>query len=227
MARAPRRPVSQPSVTPRPRAGDRSRAADPAHPEGTPGGRGAKKANDRGNRRRAGGNPPALSRGTPLKATLNPSQRTFCLEWLRNGHNATAAYKAAYPGATPSSARELGHRLLTKVDIRTFLAVQLEPVWKAMQMDGDEATARMAAIARADIADCHNEQGALLKPHDWPPAVRMAVESYDIAGKVKLASRLQALRTILELTGKVRSTADSIDDLAAAMRADREKHAKS
>jgi hypothetical protein len=92
-------------------------------------------------------------------------------------------------------------------------------------MDGEEAAARIALIASADVSLCF--AGNTLRPvQDWPWEVRMAVESYDIAGKVKLASRLQALRTILELTGKVRSTADSIDDLAAAMKADREKHTK-
>ncbi len=116
--------------------------------------------------------------------------------------------------------------LLRNPKVKAFIESTLHGSWKLLHMDGEEAAARMAAIASADLADCTDAHGALLKPHDWPPAVRMAVESYDIAGKVKLASRLQALRTILELTGKVRSTADSIDDLAAAMRADREKHAK-
>ena len=67
-------------------------------------------------------NNPANARGPSQRPkTLNLSQHEFCLNYLANGFNATAAYKAAYPAASLRSARELGHRLLTKVDIKAFL----------------------------------------------------------------------------------------------------------
>ena len=79
-----------------------------------------------------------------LPPGLNLSQYEFCLNYVANGFNATAAYKAAYPEATLRSARELGYRLLTKVDIKAFLATQLAEGWEALQMDGDEALGRVA-----------------------------------------------------------------------------------
>lgn len=45
----------------------------------------------------------------------------FFLEWLKNGFNATAAYKALHPDVTNESARVLGSRKLAKVNIGAIL----------------------------------------------------------------------------------------------------------
>src|SRR5687767_7955074 len=68
---------------------------------------------------------------------LKAAQRAFCLEYLRNGFNATAAYKSAYPGVADPSARSNAWRLLTNADIRAFLAPHVEQRWKALQIGGD------------------------------------------------------------------------------------------
>ena len=52
---------------------------------------------------------------------------------------AQVSLNPSHPGATVRSARELGHRLLTKVDIRVFLAAQVNERWTELQMTGDEA----------------------------------------------------------------------------------------
>lgn len=160
----------------------------------------------------------------PLRPeTLNPSQYEFCLNYLANGFNATAAYKAAYPRATIRSARELGHRLLTKVDIRAFLAAQVNEHWKALQMTGDEALARVAMAARADIRLLFDDEDHLLPPHLWPDEIAYAVEAFHFNGHggwtVRLVKKLAGLRLILEHTGRLGIQAHhSADALAEAMR---------
>ncbi len=143
----------------------------------------------------------------PLKLP-NPSQVTFCLIYIANGFNATAAYREAYPGVTARSARELGYRLLTKVDIRTFLAVHLLDRWKALQMSGDEALARAAMAASADIRMLFDDSGALLPPHLWPDEIACAVEAIQFrktgAWAVRLSNKIAALRLILEHLGKLK-----------------------
>lgn len=46
----------------------------------------------------------------------DPEIIQFFDEWLKNGRNATAAYKAIHPNVTDESARVLGCRKLTKVN---------------------------------------------------------------------------------------------------------------
>ena len=96
--------------------------------------------------------------------------------------------------------------------------------WKGTHMSGDEALALTAGDARSDIRMLFNSKGALLNPHDWPDEIANSVEAVDMAGgKVKLASKAHARRTILEVTGKVRGES-SVDQLVEAMRATIEKN---
>lgn len=122
---------------------------------------------------------------------LQPQQRTFCLLYLANGFNATAAYKESHPGVGEDAARANGSRSLRIANIRAFLNTRLEGAWKPLQMGGEQALARVALLAEDSVDE-----------------------------RVKLA----ALRTILEQSGKLKSIPDSIDALAAAIRADQEKH---
>ncbi|MBI2017763.1 hypothetical protein HYS92_01810 [Candidatus Daviesbacteria bacterium] len=46
----------------------------------------------------------------------------FLDEWLKNGLNASAAYKALHPNASDASARVLGSKKLTKNNISAILA---------------------------------------------------------------------------------------------------------
>jgi phage terminase small subunit len=163
--------------------------------------------------------------------TLNLSQYEFCLNYLANGFNATAAYKAAYPAATLRSARELGHRLLTKVDIKAFLSTQLGEAWNALHMHGDEAFARVAMDARADIRLLFDEKGDFLHPLEWPDEVANSVETVEFYGgggvkRVRFVSKAAARRTILEQTGKLKSRVeDDVDALAEALRSNLERYA--
>ena len=50
---------------------------------------------------------------------MNQRQRAFCEAYLLNGNATEAAIKAGY---SPKSARSIGQRLLTYVDIREYLA---------------------------------------------------------------------------------------------------------
>lgn len=158
-----------------------------------------------------------------------PARRHFCLEYLGNGFNATAAYKAAYPGVTDGSARTNGWRMLANADVRAFLAPRLERRWTQLQISGDEALARIALDATVDIRLLFDEQGNLLKPQDWPDEIVGSIKSVTpgpFGTKVQLVDGLAARRIILEQTGKLKTTGDSIDALAAAIRGDLEKHGR-
>ncbi len=162
------------------------------------------------------------------QAGLTEAQHVFALTYLANGFNATQAYLAAHPGVTHNTARTEGSRTLALPDVRAFLKPRLEELWRELQMDGEEALARVALDARADPRLLFDGDGNLLKPHEWPLEVVNSIESFELKGKdgikVKLSNKLAARRLILEVTGKVKGLGDGVDALAAAIRADIEQH---
>jgi hypothetical protein len=99
--------------------------------------------------------------------------------------------------------------LLTKVDIKAFLAVQVNERWAALQMTADEAFARVAMAVRGDIRLLFDDQGNLLPPHQWPGEIAAAVEAFQFNGSrgwgVRLVNKLAGLRLILEHAGRLRT----------------------
>lgn len=169
----------------------------------------------------------ASKRATQVEEILNlppgliASQYEFCLHYLANGFNAAAAYRSVHPDVTDASAKTQGYRTLTLVDVRAYLASKVGDRWKAVQMSGEEALGRIALDARSDVTLLLSENGTLLPPSQWPADIINSIESIDLStGKVKLVGKLQARRTVLEVTGKLRTTADAVDALAEAIKAD-------
>ena len=151
--------------------------------------------------RRTAGRTPTVPPGG-----LTVAQYAFALAYVGNGFNAAAAYRAAHPNVTNGTASVEGHRTLVNPKLRKHISERLDEHWKAEHMNGDEALARVAQDARADIRLLFDGQGELLKPHDWPDEIAGSVEALDVrTGKVKLASKTTARRIILEQTGKLKT----------------------
>lgn len=156
---------------------------------------------------------------------LLETELTFALAYLENGFNATQAYLTAHPNANLQTCASEGWRYLRKPKIAGFIKQQADAGWKTLQMGGEEALARTALAASFDIRLLFNDDGTLKLPKDWPEELAQLVESVEFAaGKVKVTSRLTALRIILEQSGKLKSLAGGIDELAAALRGDLEEH---
>lgn len=159
--------------------------------------------------RRAGTEQPPAGQQPP--AGLTPAQYTFALTYLEK-FNATAAYRAGHPGVTENTARVEGSRTLANPDVRSYLRERLEPRWKAMQMTGDEALARVSLDAQADIRLLFDHRGRLLPPSQWPDEIAHSVEAVEMKSRgivrVKLVSKLAARRVILELTGMLKQGRD-------------------
>jgi hypothetical protein len=160
---------------------------------------------------------------------LRAEHRTFALEYLANGFNGTQAYQKTYPAASYRTAQTASYTLLRKHEIREFLRPRMEASWKARQMDGEEALARVAMAASIDVRVFFGEKGELLAPKDWPEEVAgcvKAVQHGPYGLKLTLVDPLTAQRIILEQTGKLKGLADGFDALAAAIKGDLEKHGR-
>jgi hypothetical protein len=171
--------------------------------------------------------PKARKRPVPSPDRLSERQLVFASAYLRNGFNARRAYLEAHPKVALTTADTEGCRILRIPKVAAWLARRLEPIWKARQMDGEQALARVAQIAAFDLRDLYDAEGKLLPVHQWPDSIVGVVRSVQDGPyglKVSVESPHAALRTILELTGKLRGAGDSIDALAEAIRADLKRH---
>ena len=97
----------------------------------------------------------------------------------------------------------------------------------ARKADGDALLGLVIGEAFSDVRQLFDHNGALLKPQDWPDSIVNCIEGVEVREdriRVKLTSKAQARRFLLELLGRTRSVADSIDHMAEAILADRAKH---
>ena len=67
--------------------------------------------------------------------TLTARQRKFCDEYLISGNATDAAIKAGY---SPKTAKSIGQRLLTFVDLKQYIETELEKLHSAKIADAQE-----------------------------------------------------------------------------------------
>ena len=60
------------------------------------------------------------------KKTLKPSEQAFVNDYLKNGYNATKAYLAIKPKSKYTSAKVMGARWLTRVDIKEAIQREMD-----------------------------------------------------------------------------------------------------
>ena len=83
--------------------------------------------------------------------TLTARQRKFCDEYLISGNATDAAIKAGY---SPKTAKSIGQRLLTFVDLKQYIDAELEKLHSAKIADAQEVLEYLTAVMRGQ----HTEQ---------------------------------------------------------------------
>ena len=107
---------------------------------------------------------------------LTHSEELFALEYLANGYNATAAYKAVHPRASQRTAEVNGSRILRKAEVSRFVAGERAARKKRLRVFGDEALELISLYARADIGALFKD-GRLMKLDEMPLNVRRTIKS--------------------------------------------------
>jgi phage terminase small subunit len=88
---------------------------------------------------------------------LNTRQLLFVEHYLKLNNATQAAIAAGYSAKT---AKQIGSKLLTNVDITSRISERVETKLASVQMDADEVLDRMAAIARGNIGMLLNRSSA-------------------------------------------------------------------
>ena len=144
--------------------------------------------------------------GHPNSLTL--AQHGFCLNYLANGDNATAAYKATHPHCRSEKAATVeGHRTLVKPRVQQYIQHEIEARNRRLRMLGDEALETISVYARADIGELFTESGQLKVLHQMPLNVRRTIKSikHTPAGPViQLHDALKANRLMAIAAGELK-----------------------
>lgn len=86
---------------------------------------------------------------------MNTRQRKFCDEYLISGNATDAAIKAGY---SPKTAKSIGQRLLTFVDLKQYIDTELEKLHSAKIADAQEVLEYLTAVMRGE----HTEEIPIL-----------------------------------------------------------------
>ncbi len=160
---------------------------------------------------------------------LNARQQAFVREYAKEPNAKAAAIKAGYSKAT---ARQIGSRLLTRVDIKSAIRARTTAALARLEVTEDMVLQELAAIAFSNIEDYvewDKDAGALVvkSSAEIPRALAAAIESVDeqvmesqnkdgsrfytrTKRKVKLYPKLEALKLIAEYLGLTDSMAPKI-----------------
>lgn len=147
----------------------------------------------------------------PNPPSAQAKREAFVREYLIDLNSTQAAIRAGFSAKTAAQA---GHRLFTKVEIRTAIDDAIAARAEKTGLTAELIIAELLHIARVDIGALYDDTGALKPIHDIPEAARRAIGGIDmdelwegqgadreqvgITKKVKLLDKIRAL----ELLGK-------------------------
>ena len=108
---------------------------------------------------------------------LTPQQQLFVDEYMKDRNAMQAAIRAKYSAKT---ARQIGSRLLTNVDIAAEIERRIESYSKTAGLEVVVILEEAKKIAFSDIAGAFDENGALLPVHKMPETARAAIASIKV-----------------------------------------------
>lgn len=120
---------------------------------------------------------------------MTDNQRKFCDEYIIDC-NATRAYLAAYPHVkNEHSARTLASRLLTKVDIKTYIDEQLEKISNDKIADAKEVMEYLTSVLRGEslseivVVEGDGDGCSSARRMDKTPDERERLKAAELLGK--------------------------------------------
>lgn len=118
----------------------------------------------------------------PLK--LNPKQELFCIEYVKDFNAKQAAIRSGYSVKT---ARTIGSKLLTHVDVQSFLSQLMVKVFSERQqkqkralLTVEELIELIQEIATADPIEAFDDTNTIKPLKDMPASLRRCISSIDV-----------------------------------------------
>ena len=139
-----------------------------------------------------------------VKEGLTEKEKRFCREYVANGENGTQA--AITCGYSEVSARVTAHKLLTKHNIKKFIADWREKYEFKTVVSVEKQIKRLEMITSVTLDQylVFNKKGvASFKPMtQWTEAMKYAVEGYSYNSKGQLQLKLQGKNWAADMINK-------------------------
>lgn len=107
---------------------------------------------------------------------LNDKQALFCAEYLKDLNATQAAIRAGY---SENTARQIGSKLLTKVDVQDYISELMRERVEQTKIDAAYVLKRLVEIDQLDAADILDDDGAVKPISEWPIAWRRSVSGIE------------------------------------------------
>lgn len=108
---------------------------------------------------------------------LNPKQRSFVIEYLKDKNATQAAIRAGYSAKT---AQQISSELLLKPVISKAISDVIGSQAEKAEIDGIIVLRELYRILTVDIAGAFEENGALKPIQDIPEDIRRAISSVEV-----------------------------------------------
>lgn len=109
---------------------------------------------------------------------LNEKQKLFCHEYIKDLNAAQAAIRAGYSEKT---ARQIGSKLLTNIDIASFVQSLADQRVERVKVDTDTILKELLKMATVDITQAFTNEGWLKPLEEIPDDVRRAISGLEVA----------------------------------------------
>jgi len=165
----------------------------------------------------------AKGRARPLTA----KQTRFVQEYLVDYNGTQAAIRAGYPAV---SARAMASENLTKPDIAAAVQEALAALQARCDITAERVLLELARVAYADVRTLFDAEGRLRAPKDYDVGLASAVVGIEVATrtidegeveyihKIKLAPKVEALKTLAQHLGLLKTTIGTADGAALPVR---------
>lgn len=149
---------------------------------------------------------------------MTEKQKIFCDEYLKD-LNATRAYKVAYPNVKKDEvAKASGSRLLTNVNLKSYIETQLEALHNERTADVQEIMEYLTSVLRGEstgeeivtefMGDGMSEARAITKH----PSEKDKLKAAELLGK-----RFGMFKEKVEVNGSLKAETSKLDDLIRQM----------
>lgn len=171
---------------------------------------------------------------------MNPKQRAFVQEYLIDKNATRAAIAAGY---SEKSAHSCGPRMLDNAEVRQAIEKGLEKHAAKTGITAERVIAEMAKLAFMNLKNAYAEDGSMKNIHDMDESTQAAIASMETdelmerqgremvkignRKKIRTHDKTRALELLgkhfklfndrLELSGELKTSGMSLEDMAAIM----------
>lgn len=111
-----------------------------------------------------------------MAAGLNPKQKAFCREFIKDSNGTQAAIRAGYSAKTASVKAST---LLSIVKVQAEIKRLLAPVEEAAALDATRLCKEISRLAHSNIQRLYDERGEFVPIHKLPPEVAACISGID------------------------------------------------